>query len=261
MGKKEIRLTNVMQLLKENGTMLVSDMSEHLDVSLMTIRRDLDELRSNGLVVRGFGKASLAKNISASYENIENTYTLDDEKGKMIDEKRRIGKLAAELIEPGDVIILDNGSTTDQMVEHLQNIGDLTVACSNLNIARKLCGLANIKLLLAGGYYHPTDFIFESAQGVQFLQEIRATKAFISASGVHDKLGLTCAHAYEAAIKQTMIHSSLKKILLVDSTKFGMIKTSLFAQLGDISTIITDTGINKQWKDILFPMGIELKLA
>jgi DeoR family deoxyribose operon repressor len=114
---------------------------------------------------------------------------------------------------------------------------------------------------LAGGYYHPTDFIFESAQGVQFLQGIRATKAFISASGVHNKLGLTCAHTYEAAIKQAMIHSSLKKILLVDSTKFGRIKTSLFAQLSDINMVITDTGINKQWKDILSPMGIELKLA
>lgn len=262
MGKKNIRLNNLMHMIKEKGTMRVTDLSEQLGVSLMTIRRDLDELQNNGLVERSYGKVSLSgPDSGALFENIENVYTLYGESEKMLEEKQRIGQFAASLIQPNEIVIFDNGSTTDQAANYIPNDYELTVASFNLNIAQKLHSLPNVKLLLAGGYFHHGDMMFESEQGVDFLKGIRANKVLLSASGIHEKLGLTCAHNYEVSVKRTIIRSALQTILLADSSKFGAIKTVFFAQLSEIDLIVTDSGLSQEWQDMIAAMGIELKIV
>jgi DeoR family deoxyribose operon repressor len=262
MGKKDTRLNMLIRMLRENGSMMVNDLSSLLNVSTMTVRRDLDELQNNGLVTRAHGRAELSQPVpGAQYENIENVYTLHGESEKMFEEKKRIGKRAASMVERGEVILIDNGSTTNHVIDFLPDTDELTVACYNLNIVQKLWRMERVHILMAGGFFHRGDMMFESAEGLRFLQGIRANKVFLSASGVHEKLGLTCAHNYEVLGKQTIIQSALKKILLVDSSKFGSIKTVFFAQLREIDIIVTDSGISDDWKDIISSKGIDLKIV
>lgn len=262
MNKKDFRLAQIIQLMQEHGgRMSVSDLSRHLNVSDMTIRRDLAELQAHNLVERFHGKALLNKNhIGGNFQNIENDYALLDESEKHNEEKRRIGQYAATLIQEGDIIIIDSGSTTDHMVNFIPQDYRLTVACCNLNIVQKLCTHPNVDIMLAGGRLHQRDLMFESTEGIDFLRTIRANKSFISASGVHEKLGLTCAHNYEVISKQTMLQSAVEKILLIDSSKFGTVKTVFFASLPEIDIIVTDSGISPEWQEIITGHGIELRI-
>ena len=262
MEKKRQRLSKIVDILRSQDTMTVRELSERLEVSLMTVRRDLDELQAEGIVERSYGKAVLCRNAPHSlYENIENIYSLTWASGSMDEQKSRIAQYAASLIEPGEVIILDNGSTTDRIADHIPYGIDLTVACYNLNILVKLANRDKMNIIFAGGYFHPSDQMFESAENINFLGTIRAHKLFLSASGVHTALGMTCAHDFEVAVKQTVLKSALKKILVADSSKFGTVKTVYFEKMDVLDMIITDTGLSREWAEIIRGKGIELVMV
>jgi DeoR family deoxyribose operon repressor len=259
MNKKTQRLNQLISILRNRGTVMIQDLASEMNVSGMTVRRYLNELADNDIVEYFHGKATFKRNNSAPiYENIENIYNLSYANSMMNEEKKKIAKYAATLIEPNDVIIIDNGSTTDKVADHLPGDIPLTVVCYNLNVIIKLLKKEQIKIILAGGYFHPSDQIFESAENMSLLKSIRANKLFLSASGVHQSLGMTCAHAFEVLIKQTVLESSLKKILLADSSKFGAVKTVFFSSLNKLDMIITDTGLSEEWVEIIQNMGIEL---
>jgi DeoR family deoxyribose operon repressor len=116
----------------------------------------------------------------------------------------------------------------------------------------------NWKLVFPGGYFHNNTLMFESPEGIEIIKRIRANKAFISAAGVSEKLGVTCATDYEKETKKAIIDSSDVKILLIDSTKFGKVKISHFADLTDFDIIITDIGIPKKFVEIIKSLGIKL---
>jgi DeoR family deoxyribose operon repressor len=137
----------------------------------------------------------------------------------------------------------------------------LTIICYTLNILFNVYENKNWKLVFPGGYFHNNTLMFESLEGIGIIKRIRANKAFISAAGVSEKLGVTCATDYEKETKRAVIESSDKKILLVDSTKFGKIKISHFADLTDFNIIITDTGISKEFVNIIKNIGIKLYIV
>lgn len=260
MNKKDSRLGRIIRLMQEHGgSISVHDLSEILHVSDMTVRRDLNELQSHHLIERYHGRAVLTKeHLIGNFQNIENEYALPAESEKNSDEKTRIGQFAASLIQKGDIISIDSGSTTDLMANYIPEAYPLTVVCYNLNIVQKLWKYPNINILLAGGLLHHRDMMFDSPEGIDFLRTVRANKAFVSASGVHKKLGLTCALAYEVSPKQALLQSSAQKILLADSSKFGTVKTVYFAGLSEIDMIVTDNGISQEWKEMIQNLNIEL---
>lgn len=262
MEKKRQRLSKIVELLRSQETAAVPELAKRLEVSLMTIRRDLDELQSNGIVERSYGRATLCKDTPSNlYEDIENIYSLSWASVSMNEQKLRIAKYAAGLIEPGEVVILDNGSTTDRIADFIPHGMELTVACYNLNILVKLANREKMNIIFAGGYFHPSDQMFESAENINFLETIRAHKLFLSASGVHTGLGMTCAHDFEVAVKQTVLKSALKKILVADSSKFGTVRTVYFEKMDVLDMIITDTGLSAEWADIIRGKGIELVMV
>ncbi|MDR1421102.1 MAG: DeoR/GlpR family DNA-binding transcription regulator [Treponema sp.] len=262
MNKKNQRMNRLISNLRIRKTAMVRDLAEEMGVSDMTVRRDLNELVNNHIVERSHGRAIFIQDDSAPvFENIESIYNLSYASNIMSEEKRRIAKYAATLVEPNEVIIIDNGSTTDKVPDYLPMDMQMTVVCYNLNIIIKLYKNDKIKLILAGGYFHPSDQIFESAESMLLLKSIRANKLFISASGVHQTLGMTCAHTFEVLIKQTVLESSLKKILLADSGKFGAVKTVFFSSIDKLDMIITDTGLSPEWVEFIRNMGIELVMV
>ena len=111
-----------------------------------------------------------------------------------------------------------------------------------------------VNIIFPGGYFHPNGQFFESSQGIKLIEEIRVNKIFISASGIHENLGITCA-------KRTALQSAQTHILLADSSKFGKIRPAYFAQLSEIDMVITDNGLPHEWKEILAGNGIDLKIV
>ncbi len=250
MNKKERRWNEIVGLLNEQPALSVKTLANILSVSEMTIRRDLKYMQENDLI--GSGREQL---LPAS---IENEYSLPVERTKFYEEKNRIGKFATSLIDYGDVIFLDNGTTTGEMSKYIPENMNLTVFCYNYFLLTQLESKKDITIIFPGGYYHRADQMFECAEGNDLIKSHRANKLFLSASGVHEKLGITCAHNYEVMTKRAAISSSLTKILVVDSSKFGIIRTAFFASLSEIDVIVTDQGISREWVSIIKNAGIKL---
>ena len=179
----------------------------------------------------------------------------------MLEEKIKISRKAASLVEPNDIIVIDTGSTTENLPKFILENISLTVICYTLNNLFNIYENENWKLVFPGGYFHNNTLMFESPEGIEVIKRIRANKAFISAAGVSEKLGVTCVTSYEKETKQAVIESSDTKILLVDSSKFGKIKISHFAELTDFDIVITDSGISKECEEIIKNIGVKLYIV
>jgi DeoR family deoxyribose operon repressor len=191
----------------------------------------------------------------------ESFYSLISAGAKNPEKKGKIGKLAASLIEGDDTLIIDCGSTTEYLAKSLPEDRAYTVLCYSLNIASETARRKNVRLMFSGGLFHENTLMFESPEGLEMIRNFRATKAFISASGVSEKFGVTCLNFYERETKKTIIRSSMKKILLVDSSKFGIVRSDRFAEYRDFDEIITDEGIPGDAVEAIKRMGIVLRIA
>ena len=118
-----------------------------------------------------------------------------------------------------------------------------------------------IQLTLAGGLLHKADQMFESSYANELIRSRRASKFFLAASGIHEALGITCAHNYEVLTKKAAMSSSLSTILVADSSKFGLVRSAFVAPLNSVDAIVTDSGITDEWKNIIQDMGIKLYIV
>ena len=247
---KEKRMVQELDLLKKHQKISVKELAAALGVSEMTVRRDLELLRKNHVLERSYGYATLVEGGNGySYEG-EN-YDLRRARLENFAEKDRIAKYAASLIRPDDWVFLDNGTTVSRMTFYLPTDFEYTVLCYNFLILAELLKHSNIKVIFPGGYYHPEDYNFTSPEAVEFIRRHRANKAFLSVSGVHQSLGITCINANIVENKKAMIESSAQNIILADSSKFGLVKANHFADIPDMDLVITDTMLNRvtlNWK-------------
>ncbi|QQK09105.1 DeoR/GlpR transcriptional regulator [Miniphocaeibacter halophilus] len=251
-------------ILKIKNYIPIRDLANMLKVSEMTIRRDLKILESQN-IVKNIDGVIIYDPMDSSLRE-ESQYDFNAELDKQFKKKSNIGKYAASLIEDGDIIMIDTGTTTQHIISNINPSINITALSYNINILTELrknpnIKNPNIKILFAGGYYYPNTQMFASVQGVKFIEGIRATKAFLSAAGVHEELGLTCRNSYEVATKKAVINSSIKRILLVDSTKFGVIRSEYFCDLDDIDEIVTDSKISEEWKNLLKEKNIKLHIC
>ena len=156
------------------------------------------------MLERSYGYATLVEGGNGySYEG--ETYDLRRARLENFSEKDRIAKYAASLIRPGDWVFLDNGTTVSRMTFYLPTEFEFTVLCYNFIILAELLKHANVHAIFPGGYYHPEDYNFTSPEAVEFIRRHRANKAFLSVSGVHQSLGITCINANIVENKKAMI--------------------------------------------------------
>ncbi|HET6485500.1 MAG TPA: DeoR/GlpR family DNA-binding transcription regulator [Spirochaetia bacterium] len=258
MNKPE-RLNAIMQTLLLTKASSVSDLSRQLKVSHMTVRRDLEVLQESEQVKILHGNVILHPKRNARDD--DSYYSLIAAGAKHPDLKRKIGQLAASLIEPEDTLIIDCGSTTEYLARCLPEEISFTALSYALNIISSTVRRRNCISMFSGGVFHENTLMFESAEGLEVIRHFRATKAFVSASGVSAQLGVTCMNSYERQTKREMIRSSKRKILLVDSSKFGIIRADHFAELSEFDEVVTDGGIPREYVDTIQGMGITLRIA
>lgn len=250
------RLNSIVLFLKENNGASIKELATAFDVSEMTIRRDLSFLEKKNKIklVHGAAIFNNDDNISLGEED----YDLHNESAKQSLEKLKIGQFAASLVKPNDTIIIDTGTTTEQIAHYLPHDIPITVLCYNMNTLIAISNKPNINIIFAGGYYYKNTQLFQSPEGIRMIRRIRANKAFLSASGVSQKLGATCVEQIEVDTKVAAINSSLSKILVCDSSKFDKIGPSYFAQITDFDSIITDNNIPIDWIEYLQDTNIKL---
>ncbi|MDO5047146.1 MAG: DeoR/GlpR family DNA-binding transcription regulator [Anaerococcus sp.] len=260
MANKKQRINKLTNIIKSRNGSSIKDLAKELSVSEMTIRRDIKILEENNIIEVFHG--SVVYNPSPTNPTATNDeYKLEENLGLMYKQKDLIGRLAAGLVKKDDMIIIDTGTTTDKLSYHLDANKECTALVFSSNNFFNLTKKEKVKILLAGGLFHKESMMFESQESLRMIENIRANKVFLSAAGLHKDLGITCANTYELATKKTIIKNSMEVILLIDSSKFGQVKSVHFADLRDIDTIITDENLDSKWKDYLETMDINLVIA
>lgn len=254
--KKADRYRRLIKHLNDNNNFSTAkDISNELGVSMMTVYRDIKELSEKQVLNQVYGGVILNQDYINGSAQVSDFYSLKLSGNENVTEKQRIAKMAITLLENDDVILIDSGSTTEHFAHFLPTNMPLTVLCHAANILYAVQQKPNCRIFMAGGFYHPITQSFESSEGLALIRRVRVSKAFISASGISDKLGVTCYHMFESETKQEIMKTSNIKILLADSSKFGKITNSFFADLKDFDIIITDINISSFYRKYLESLG------
>ncbi len=238
------RHAQLIGLLKKRGYCSVVEMSQLLNVSPMTIRRDLHMLHEKQIaeVTHGGARFSASKRIEPDF---------DIRTHEHLAEKQVIGKLAAErFIEEGDVVGIDSGSTTLEIVRNLPNI-PLTIVTHSLAAANVVAQNKRYSLIVLGGVLQHEANCLCGPQAIAALQTLYINKLFLSTSGLVAPDGLSCNNLADAEVKQALISSSRQTILCMDSSKVGRAYLARFATLNDIDTLITDNGISDESREAI----------
>lgn len=248
------RHNKILEMLERDGSVRNSKLVTIFEVSLETVRRDLDFLEKQGLLQKVHGGAILN---SKNRENVNQTYTIRETKN--IEEKREIAALALKFINEGETIALNSSTTSIEIARLIKDrYSSLTVVTNSLRIAEELADRKGINLILAGGIYNKTEFAFLGEITERFLSEFIVDKAFVSVGGISLKRGITDFLIDEVIVERKMIKIAEEAIILADSSKIGSNSLIKICDMEDIDFIITDSKLRDEEKDIYLQNGIKI---
>lgn len=227
---REQRLQRLRRAVESNGALHLRAAAELLNVSEMTVRRDLAASDASLACLGGYVVNA------ASPTGIK--YTLEQEIDQHTQDKRLACRAAAASLKDGETIFIDCGTTMQTLSECLPDEMPLSVICYSLNVATIVARRPATQVMLIGGLYHASSQSFSSDEGLSYLRRLGINKAFISAGGVHPTRGASCSNFHEVAVKQAVIATAMESILVVDASKLGSLKPASFADLDAFSRII-----------------------
>lgn len=244
------REIDIVSCLRKRGTARITELSELLGVSKNTIRRDLRNLESQGVLRVTYGGAVLSDDMPMGMP-------LNQREIQFIDEKQRIGQAANALIPDGAAVLLDAGTTTEQIAVALHDRSGLTVVTNGLNIMVRLADASDLVAVSTGGSFNTITHCFVGFHAEQVLSQFHVDIAFIAAGGVTAQ-GVTNTNTAEVQIKKTMLDIAEKTVLVVSHEKIGRRALAPFAELNQIDTIITDDRADPAVLETLRSMGPEI---
>jgi DeoR family deoxyribose operon repressor len=253
---KSQRVNEIIMLLRRKNVVSIRELKDKFQISEMTARRDLSILAQDSVIELIPGGAIFKSHTPESEDQEE--YFVSQEENVRTVEKLKVGQRAALLIEPDDTIIIDIGSTTEYIAKFIREDVPVTILCYTLNVLFELYRKKNCTIIFAGGYFHDETMMFESPEGIELISRTRADKVFVSAAGVHPELGVTTVYPHELQTKRTILGSAKKRILVVDSAKFGKTKSVYFADLKSFHAVITNSDIPENFRRSIVDQGIEL---
>src|SRR5205823_4146772 len=227
--------------------------SSKLAVSPMTIRRDLHALAEQQIiqVTHGGARLSYQKQTEPNFHVRSHVHQA---------EKQAIGRYAATLIETGDVIGIDAGSTAIEVARHLPPV-PLNIVTYSFPVAAAVADNDKHDLVLLGGQFHHETLSFTGVQAINMLHGLRINKLFLAASGLLIPDGLSSSYLFDVEVKQALVRSSRQIILCMDSSKIGQIFLAYFASLKDIHTLVTDGAISTADREALERCNIRVMIA
>lgn len=250
----EQRRDKIVELIKENGSVRVSNLSKLFSVSEPTIRQDLIKIEGNGEIARDHGGAYL-KTIPDSVKSMTLVHM------ENIELKGRIGKKAAGFVKSHSSIILDSGTTVTEMAKVLIDIKDLRIITNSLNITLILGAEPGIEVHMTGGEFKAPTLSLTGDKAAVYFNNMHVDQLFLAAAGVSLNDGLTYPGFCDLPVKKAMIDSAQEVFLLADSTKINRPAFAALNVLEKINYLITDDGIKEEDKLKFESYGIKVIIA
>ena len=250
---KHNRLQTITELLARRGYMSVVNLAKAINVSDMTIRRDLEILEREGSIRRIHGGAYIELSMLEVDYNIRETVELE--------KKKSIGNLAFSIIQPGESIYIDAGSTTSFLASSIDDTKRLTVVTHSIVVAQALINRINVETILIGGKLHAGTKSLIGPLAEESVGKFRYTKAFLGTSGVNLTEGLTISTLEEVSIKRSAALNSKQVVVLADSSKFNKEVFAFFLELDQIDILISDWDLSEKHKSLLEEKGIQVLTA
>ncbi|WP_110954860.1 DeoR/GlpR family DNA-binding transcription regulator [Anaerosinus massiliensis] len=226
------RIEKIEDFLKFEKTASWDKLCETFGVSKNTLRRDVNELEKRGFIKRVYGGIMLKEtDVPEPFESREIKHK---------SQKKIVAKLANDLINDGDVIYIDSGTTTMHLVPFLESHSGLTVITSNLYVINAARDYPKLNILSPGGVFYPPSNAFVGPSILRFLEDYTISKTFFASTGVSIDKGVANASPLEAEIKSYLIKKSCKNILLVDSSKIDGASLMKYCDLKDLDYFVTD---------------------
>jgi DeoR/GlpR family transcriptional regulator of sugar metabolism len=251
---KEQRHETIMEELIKHGSVLVTDLVRLLDVSAVTVRKDLTELEKGDKLYRSHGKAVLVNPYI-------NNRPVNEKEKLATDEKHAIGREAARLITRNDSICIASGTTVHALARNIVPIHKLTVVSASLPVSNILSAHENIDIYQLGGLMRHSSLSVVGEYAARFMAECSFSKLYLGVDGIDIDYGITTTEIREATLNKMMIAAAQKTIVLADSSKFGRRGFAKIADIDAVDVIITDAGISPKMIKKIEDLGIELIIA
>ncbi|MGF1715518.1 transcriptional repressor AgaR [Photobacterium chitinilyticum] len=245
------RRMEIVNVVNRDGKARVEDLAAQFDVSSVTIRSDLSFLEKNGYVVRSHGAAIPNTGVIAEL-------TVHEKRRQNAGIKSLIGQAAAKLIESGDTVILDSGTTTREIATSLKSLEDVVVMTNGLDVAMELASAPGIEVLMSGGVLRKNALSFSGSQAEHSLKNYRFDKVFLGVDGFDLRAGITTHNEQEASLNRLMCEISEQIIAVADSSKFGKRSCHMIREFGNIDILVTDSDIPEDYVQGLREMKVDV---
>ncbi|MCB0195802.1 MAG: DeoR/GlpR transcriptional regulator [Anaerolineae bacterium] len=252
------RQNQILDMLADKQAVSVAELADHLSVSAVTIRTDLNQLAEQGRLVRTHGGAMLVG------EKIRQELTFATRQQIRGDQKDRIGRLAATLVNPRDSILLDASTTAltvGQALKYCEDLGELSIITTGVWTALELLRVPHLNVILTGGTLRNTTGSIIGPIARDVLSKVNIRKAFLGAWGLTVTHGLTEAYLQEVELKQFIVERAQEVIAVVDSSKFGQVGLATYAPIEKVTTVVTDDGAPSDMVAELQARGINVFVA
>ncbi|WP_142784694.1 DeoR/GlpR family DNA-binding transcription regulator [Changchengzhania lutea] len=248
------RHETILSILAKEKHIEVLDLCRQLDVSAVTIRKDLKFLEEKGLLFRTHG--------GASFENpYINEKAIIEKEQISVEEKNGIAQAAAARIDENDSIMIASGTTVQAFSKFIRPKNKLTVITSSLYAVLHLINDPNIEILQLGGYVRHSSASVVGSYATDILDNISCSKLFLGVDGIDFEYGLSTTNLEEAQLNQKMLASAQQTIVLADSSKFGKKSFAKICDLSFVNEIITDKGISSLTKKKLEDKGVKVTIV
>jgi DeoR/GlpR family transcriptional regulator of sugar metabolism len=256
---REERLQLIIERLVADNKVFVADLAQEFGLSTSSIRNDLSELESRGLLVRTYGGAVLPEQLDTHLIVRKSALQLRTTAQRA--EKNAIGRAAAELISDGDTIMIDGGSTTECVVRHLHAKRGLTFVTNATSLLPSVMAIPDAEIYITGGLLHREFETLLGDTSVEVLGRFRAMKAILGIDGVSLHSGFTATHASVAAAKRKMASASETVMVVCDHTKFDQVCLMPIARFDEVDYLITDSGAPADMVEAIRQQGTTVIVA
>lgn len=248
------RRQHILNLIQSQGRVLVGELSRSLRTSTITIRKDLEYLHSKGLIQRSHGGA-LRLQSGAMFDP-----SLQEKQRQHSQEKQRIAAAAITMVEEGQCVMLDSGTTTTAIAQALKRFSQLTVITNAVNIATELSS-TDFEVILVGGSLRKNSSSLVGPLAEDVLEQMHADILFLGLDGFDVEVGVTTPNFLESRVNRAMIKAAKRVVAVCDSTKFGRRSLSRIAPVSAIHAVITDKNVPGEVEQSLRTAGIEVTLV
>lgn len=250
---KSDRIQDMERYIIQHGAATMEELRVQFDISMNTVRRDVAELLQRGTVTKVYGGVC-----ARPTEQALTPYEVRRRGSESA--KAAIGRRAAQLVSDGDVIFIDSGTTTLQMIDHLAGKRDLTIVTNNLEAIVRALPHESITIIALPGQVRRKTHSLTGDDAVRYLRRFNIRTAFMASTGLSSH-GVTNSSPLEYEIKKCAVESAEKTVLLIAEAKFGVTGLMTFAQLSDFDALVTDAMPPAEERIRLKEAGVELIVA